>query len=632
MPPLQRHALSGVLLLALLPAGVWGQPLPVFPFPVREKDAPATPPDPESLSDPLTRPLTPAPPAEPDPQGAPVIPVGVLPDPALGFSGRSRVPMRSGSNDEYDTVEDRWRIGLPAWDRYEKGHPPGFDYPFAVGRWFNPYTQHVLKGDYPIFGQHTFLNLSGSATWLFEGRTLPTAAVPPPAGTARPVQGDFFARSGQFAHTELYSFSFDLFQGDAGFKPADWRVRVTPAVGVNALTAQQTRVVSPDPARGTSLALASVTLQEWFGEYKLADLSPQYDFLSVRAGAQPFTSDFRGFIYSDTNRGVRLFGNADGNRTQYNLVYMRQQEKDSATGLNTFNDRDQNVVIANVYRQDFLTPGYIASASFHYNNDGPSVQFARNGSLVRPDPVGSRQPHRVEAYYLGFAGDGHIDRVSLSHAFYWVLGRDSMNPLAGRPQTVSAQMAALELSYTQDWVRFRTSGFWASGDGNATDGRATGFDGIIDNTNFAGQFSFWRRQRIPLFGVGLPNDQSLYPDLRSSRSQGQSNFVNPGLILVNLGVDFDITPKVRLVNNANYLWFDKTNPLEVLTGRTGINRDIGLDLSSGVEYRPVLNNNLIFTGGLSTLVPGSGFRQLYNTTSGGGRGLWSAFVELTLAF
>ena len=80
--------------------------------------------------------------------------------------------------------------------------------------------------------------------------------------------------------------------------------------------------------------------------------------------------------------------------------------------------------------------------------------------------------------------------------------------------------------------------------------------------NFGGEFSFWRRQRIPLFGVGLTNDQSQYADLRSSRTQGQSNFVNPGMWLLNMGADLDVTPRLRFVNNANYMWFDKTATLE----------------------------------------------------------------------
>ena len=72
--------------------------------------------------------------------------------------------------------------------------------------------------------------------------------------------------------------------------------------------------------------------------------------------------------------------------------------------------------------------------------------FDKNGFLVRPDPTGVFQPHRVEVFYLGMAGDGHIDRFNISHAAYWVLGRDSFNPIAGQPTSISGKMAAVELS------------------------------------------------------------------------------------------------------------------------------------------------------------------------------------------
>jgi hypothetical protein len=601
-----------LLLLILLPAGVRADEPP------RERDA----------LERLLEPQSPLPPAE-APQGVSLAAFTI--DPALGFSGPSGVRPRSGSNDEFDTVEDRWRIGFPEWDRYGKKHPNVFDYPFRLGRWFDPYNQNVLKGDYPIIGQSTFLNVTGSTTALMEGRSLPTATTPFES-TSRPRTTDFFGRPGQFVYSQLYTLSFDLFHGDAAFKPVDWRIKVTPAFNHNSLSVEELAVVSPDVRKGTIRNRSWVALQEWFAEVKLADLSSQYDFVSVRAGSQPFTSDFRGFIFSDTNRGVRLFGNYDGNRTQYNLAYFRQQEKETNSGLNTFEDRNQNIVIANVFRQDFIFPGYTASASFHYNNDGPDTLFDRNRFLARPDPAGVFQPHRVEAYYIGVAGDGHIGRYNISHAMYWVLGRDSRNPIAGTSQSISAQMAALELSYDRDWVRFRVSGMYASGDGNVNNGIATGFDGIFDTTNFGGEFSFFRRNRIPLFGVGLTNDQSLYTNLRSSRIQGQSNFVNPGLFLVNAGADFDITPRFRSVNNANFLFFDKTNSLEVFTFQDRIDRDIGVDLSSGFEWRPYLNNNVILLGGLSSLIPGGGFRQLYNKKDSKVNPLLSGFVELTLTF
>jgi hypothetical protein len=213
-----------------------------------------------------------------------------------------------------------------------------------------------------------------------------------------------------------------------------------------------------------------------------------------------------------------------------------------------------------------------------------------------------------------------------------VLGRDSRNPIAGQPVSINAQLAAVELSYDRDWARFRVSGLYQSGDGNARNGQATGFDSIFDQQNFGGEFSFWRRQRIPLFGVGLTNDQSQLVNLRSSRIQGQSNFVNPGLWLINTGVDFDITPRLRSINNANVLFFDKTSSLEVFTFQSNIDKYIGVDLSTGFEYRPRLNNNAIIMGGLSTLIPGGGFRQLYNKKDSKVPSLFSGFTEIIFTF
>ena len=609
-------------------------PIPPLPTDVLKAEEPkpeakAAPKD--TTGQPIDRLLDPATPTKPGVQDAAAVQATYTYFPTLGFAGQSGVLPRSGNNNEFDTVEDRWRIGFPAWDRYGLNYPKVFDYPYQLGRWYDPYRQHVLKGDYPILGQHTFFVFTGTNSSLFDARMIPTATTPFES-TARPMENEFFQRPGQFLFSNLTTASFDLFQGDAAFKPADWRVKLTPAFNYNALSVSELGVISPDVRKGLVRERSWSTLQEWFGEYKLADLSPEYDFVSIRAGSQPFTSDFRGFIFSDVNRGIRLFGNLDGNRTQYNLAYFRQLEKDTNSQLNTFTDRDQDVVIANVYRQDFLFPGFTASASYHYNNDAPSTKFDKNGFLVRPDPAGVFQPHRVEAHYLGLAGDGHIDRYNISSAFYWVLGRDSRNPIAGQPTNISAQLAAIELSYDRDWARFRTSGLYQSGDGDARNGHATGFDSILDQQNFGGEFSFFRRNRIPLFGVGLTNDQSNLVNLRSSRIQGQSNFVNPGLWLINAGMDFDVTPRLRSINNANALFFDKTSSLEVFTFQSNIDRFIGVDLSSGFEWRPRLNNNSIVLAGLSALIPGGGFRQLYNDKGGKVQGLFNGFAEIILTF
>ena len=123
---------------------------------------------------------------------------------------------------------------------------------------------------------------------------------------------------------------------------------------------------------------------------------------------------FRGFIFDDTNRGVRLFGTNQSNRDQFNVVYFDQQEKDTDSDLNTFHDRGQRIFIANWYRQDFIWPGYTTQFSFLYDHDDASIYYDRNDFLVRPDPAGIAQPHEVDACYLGWAGDGHIDRLNIT--------------------------------------------------------------------------------------------------------------------------------------------------------------------------------------------------------------------------
>ncbi|MBI2806421.1 MAG: hypothetical protein HYX68_15685 [Planctomycetes bacterium] len=554
-------------------------------------------------------------------------------DAPLGFAGRSRVLPRDGQeSNHFVPMEDRWRTGFPAWDRYGKGHPPVDDYPYVPGRWWDPFNQNVFKADYPIYGQNLFLDITGTTQAFFEPRQVPTGTTPFES-TARPNSKDFFGSPNQFFYAQNFFLSFDLFHGDAAFRPVDWRVKLTPAFNVNYLAVNELAVVSPDVTQGTTRGRTFAALQEWFAEVKLADLGPDYDFVSVRAGAQPFTSDFRGFIFSDINRGVRLFGNRLSNRDQFNVVYFAQLEKDTNSFLNTFRNRSQQIVIANYYRQDFIFPGYTAQWSMHYNHDAPTFKFDNNGFLVRPDPVGVFQPHRIDVVYLGWAGDGHVSRLNVNHAFYWALGHDSRNPLANQPQTINAQMAALELSVDFDWLRLRTSFFWASGDRNISNRHATGFDTILDNPNFAGgDFTYWQRQQLRLFGVNLNQRMSLVPDLRSSKFQGQSNFVNPGLYLGNLGFDVEATPRLRFINNANLLWFDSLNPLQQFTYQQNMNRFIGVDLSTGLEYRPYLNNNMIFRAGLSTLLPGQGFKELFDTFDHPARPLLAGFVEAVLTF
>ena len=555
-------------------------------------------------------------------------------EPPAGYTGPSGVlPREPQSSDDFVPVEDRWRIGYPEWDRYDKGHPLVDDYPYLPGRKFDPFNQNVLKGDFPIIGQSTFLDVSGLAQMFFEPRSIPTPASGGFESTARPGSFQFFGRNSSFINLDFFSVSFDLFHGDAAFKPVDWRIKITPTLGLSNFSFSERGAVSPNVLQGTQRLRQFYAIQEAFAEVKIADTSPDYDFTSVRVGTQPFISDFRGFLFADVNRAVRFFGTRNANRDQWNIAFFRQWEKDTNTGLNTFNDRKQSLLFLNYYRQDFLFPGYTTQVSFTYNNDPRSTKFDKNHFLVRPDPVGVFQRHSVDVGYFGWAGDGHIGRYNLTHQFYWAVGRDSLNPLANQAQTISAQMFAIELSYDRDWARFKGSFFYSSGDKNPNNSHATGFDTILDNPNFAGgPFSFWNRQQLPLFGVNLKQRLSLIPDLRSSKLQGQANFVNPGILIPNVGFDLDLTPKLKMINNANLLYFDHTAPLERFLFDGNIKKFIGVDLSSGFEYRPLLSDNIVCMFGVSTLIPGEGFFNLFNNFDSRSGALVAGFVNLNLAF
>jgi hypothetical protein len=304
-------------------------------------------------------------------------------------------------------------------------------------------------------------------------------------------------------------------------------------------------------------------------------------------------------------------------------------DKDTNSGLNRFEDRQQEVAIANLYRQDWPVRGFTSQASFHYNNDHRGVEYDDNGGLVSPAPIGLAKENTVESYYLGLSGEGHFGRWNVTSAFYQALGRDSLNPIAARPVDVDAQLAAFEVSYDVDWFRVRAFGQYASGDSDPTDGDAEGFDAIFDAPNFAGgPLSFFNGQALRLLGVNLTNAGSGLPDLQSSQTQGKSNFVNPGLFQIGGALDFELTPRLRAAIGGSYLRFDTTESLEVFLELPEVEREIGVEFFFGTQYRPYLNNHMILGFGASTLLPGDGFARIYQSDDP----VYSLFFNLILAY
>lgn len=546
---------------------------------------------------------------------------GKMPRQPLGDDAREYAINEKPNTEDFQEFSDRWHVAPP----------PGYENIVAPRRkHFDPYNQNLIKGDLPFFGSDVFLSLTGISDTLMEYHKLPT---PSGLGSARPDSRTFFGEGNQLVAVENVFVTADLFKGDTAYRPIDWRVRATIAGNVNHVNIHENGGLNTDVRKGTDRTDGQISVQELFYERKLHDLTSNFDFVSVRAGIQPFSSDFRGFIFTDTNLGVRFFGNYNSNRWQYNLAYFDRLEKDTNSGLNiSFERRDQKVIVANVYKQDFFVQGYTAEFNYHHLQDNGKLLYDSNNFLVRPDPIGDFKPHHVMANYFGWAGLGKIGRFNVDHGFYYVRGNDSQNPIAGidpiggpvDPKTgvrlgrksvdISAQMAAIEISYDRDYLRPRLAYFYTSGDGNPTDRHAKGFASIFENPSFAGGgFSFWNRMGIRLAGSGVALTQrgSLTPELNSSKEEGQPNFVNPGIHLFSAGLDVDFTPKLKGIFTGNYLLFDKTAVLNGVLFQGNIKKEIGTDLSAGLKYRPYLNNNVVVVGGAAVFLPGTGFKNIY---------------------
>jgi len=527
---------------------------------------------------------------------------------------------------DFAPVTDRWRLKFPLWQRY----PPdqGGEYPFVPNRGRDPYDQNVLKGDLPVIGNNTFMVLTAISETPFEYRRLPT---PSGVSQADPGSDEFFGQGEQYALLPTAIFSFEMFHGSTAFKPRDWAFRVTPVFNLNYVHTQENNVLNITPEEGPTRRRQDFALQEAFVEKKLFDVGSNYDFVSVRAGIQPFNSDFRGFLFRDTNLGVRLFGNWGRNRNQWNVAYFDQLEKETNSELNLTDRRNQKVYVANYYRQDFLTQGYTISPSFHANIDnGEEFFFDENGFLVRPSPIGLIQPHKVKAYYVGVGGDGHLGRLNLTHQFYQAFGEDEFNGISGQKVDINAQFAAVEVSMDHNWYRPRLSFIFSSGDSDPDDDKGKGFDAILDDPNIAGgPFSFWNRESIRFAGTGtaLVGRNSVIPSLRSSKTEGQASFVNPGLLEFTAGFDAELTTKMRLTLNFNYLRFHHTETLQREIFQGTVDKSIGFDYSAGLQWRPALNDNVLITGGASVFQPGDGFKQILTS-----KVLFVPFVVLTLTY
>lgn len=509
----------------------------------------------------------------------------------------------------------------------------------------DPYHQNTYKGDRPLClptaeeqerRQHAgerpcrtpkFLGLDHE-DWFFSINAASDTVVEPrsfpiPVGnqtTSRPDSNDVFGRPHSLVLSQTFVGGFSLIKGYTAFKPPEIEYRVSVAYNINYVTVPERRVLYVKPSRGTTRLDHFLGVQELFVDRHLRNTSDRYDFDSLRIGIQPFQSDFRGFLFNDLQLGVRLFGNRDNNRFQYNLAAFWRLEKDTNSGLNSIvqTPRRDLVFVANAYLQDLPAPGFTSQATVVYNlnREKNRIEVDDNGFPVRPALLGDLRGREYDVIYLGYNGDGHFGRLNLTVSAYAAFGEDRNSFFTSRPAKIRSYFLAAEPSMDFDWIRVRLSGLYASGDKKPYDNVEGGFDAIFENPIFAGaDTSYWIRQSIPFAGGGraisINGRNGILNTLRSSKEQGQSNFNNPGTMLLGGGADFDVTPTTRLTLNANHLWFANTATLQALRMQGSIPKDIGYDLSAAATWRPKANQNIVFRLSGALLQPGDGFKTLF---------------------
>ncbi|MBV9841200.1 MAG: hypothetical protein JOY99_06660 [Sphingomonadaceae bacterium] len=508
---------------------------------------------------------------------------------------------------------------------------------------FDPYHQNTFKGDRPLCkaddeeqkaredahipkcitpgflkGRDWFLELSADSDTVVEPRSFPLPVGVPT--TERPGTDDLFGRSSSLLFSQTFIFGASLIKGQTAFKPPEIEYRIGLAMNVNYADVPERGILNIRPTKGTTRADHFLGVQELFVDYHIKNTSDRYDFISLRAGIQPINLDFRGFLFNDNNLAIRFFGDRDDNRLQFNVEGIWRLEKDTNSGLNDLGQspRDDFILHANVFRQDFPLPGLTSelSATWNINRERDNIHYDSNGFPVRPALIADLRGRNYDAIYVGYGAEGRFGRFNMSFQAYGLFGSDRNNQFSGKPAKIRSFFAAMEPSIDFDWVRVRGAAMYQMGDKSPFSNTETGFDAISENPIFAGaDTSYWIRQSVPFIGgptaVSLTGRNGLLVDLRTSKDEGQSNFINPGEKLLGIGADFDLLPQLRVSANANHLWFDNTTVLQDMRNEGSIPKNIGWDLSTAIIYRPKMTQNLVFRLSGAILQPGNGFRDLF---------------------
>lgn len=485
---------------------------------------------------------------------------------------------------------------IPDPDRWRRLEPQGLGLA-PRSPLYDPYSPNILKGDYPLFGDKIFF--AGTATVDFF--------------TDVKRNLDYF-QNNRIRNVPFYDHNWfnqitsvlavEIFHGDTVFAPKDWSIKVSGVGRWRCGDLNATDFGCGDDYR----------LLETFGEVKLFEIGNTFDPTSVRAGLQAFNSDFFGFIYNDTQPGFRLFSEINRNQFKVNLAFFERLNQEKLSALKEFKLRDMRMGIVSFQWDDFIFPGFNILPNVVWSNDrAPGV--VAGGT--------------VDAFYIGFTTNGHIGRVNVNSAFYYVTGTTAKNTPNQKTQPIEAEFVFAQVAYPIAYWNPRFAIGWASGDPNKRDKFAQGFDSAFDNVNFGGgQFSYLFGEKIQLGATTVLRGNSIFPSLRGANATSQ--YVNPGVLAMNAGVDVAITPKLTGEANYDYVRFDNTATLVANTKFKGrdVSKEIGHEFNAGLTWKPLLNEQLILFGGGAVFLPEGAVKDLF----GDGMRAYKAILRAIVTF
>jgi hypothetical protein len=305
--------------------------------------------------------------------------------------------------------------------------------------------------------------------------------------------------------------------------------------------------------------------------------------LNINIGLQEYKSDLIGSIYSDTDLGLRITGKFKG--IDWSIYGANRVENDLLSDYNQISDfRDQQIYIGHL---QFKIGKTLFKPSVHLNIDD-------EGDHKR-GRAGNNED--VKALYLGLTTYGPIGPVKLLTGLYGVFGEQDNVSLGGefglRDQRIKAFTFYFDVSYPMLEGKFTPHAglVYASGDNDPLDNTAGGFDAISEDVNIWGSNGFVIDDRLSLGVLGgrtLLRSNSPFPSLRDS--DANSNFVNPGVIATNFGINSLPFEKLSLDANLTAFWWTETETLEAILDALGTPNRLGSSL--GVEYNMQANYKL----------------------------------------